>query len=110
MLLLMSLAASPSVLAGEVTIWQLLANPLAFDGQHVTVSGTAQGVKLQSSSWGGHKFVNFQICEHSCVKVFAVGQPEITEGKRITVKGTFNADVAYGPWVLHNEIIEEESP
>jgi hypothetical protein len=106
MLLLMSFAASPSVLAGEVTISQLLSNPLAFDGRHVTVSGTAQDV--ESSSRGGHKFETFKICEHSCVKVFALGYPEITEGKGITVKGTFSADVAFGPFVLHDEIVEDE--
>jgi hypothetical protein len=108
MLLLMSFAASPSVLAGEVTISQLLSNPLAFDGRHVTVSGTAQDVKLESSSWGGHKFETYKICEHSCVNVFAVGHPGITDGERIAVKGTFNADVAYGPFVLHDEILEDE--
>jgi hypothetical protein len=105
-LLLISLA-SPSVAAAEITVSQLLADALAFDGRHVTVSGTAQSVKPVNSPLG-HEYETFRLCEQSCVKVFAVGHPHITEGERITVNGNFQADTSFGPFVLHEEILEDE--
>jgi hypothetical protein len=104
-LLLISLA-SPSVAAAEITVSQLLADGLAFDG-HVTVSGTAQSVKPVNSPLG-HEYETFRLREQSCVKVFAVGHPHITEGERITVNGNFQADRSFGPFVLHDEILEDE--
>jgi hypothetical protein len=105
MLLLISLAVSQSVLAAEVTVSQLLSDPLAFDDRHVTVSGTAQSLEPESSH--GHAYETFQLCEQSCVRVFTLGHPQITEGKQITVKGKFEADTAFGPFVLHDEIITD---
>jgi len=107
-LLLISLAVSQSVLAAELTVSQLLADPPAFDGHHVTVSGTAQSLRPESSRWG-NEYETFQLCEQSCVSVFTVGHPQITEGKRVTVSGHFEADAAFGPFVLHDEIITDKS-
>lgn len=106
-LLLISLA-SASVAAAEVTVSQLLANALAFDGRHVTVSGTIRSIKLVNFR-SGQKYETFQLCEQSghCVRVFAVGHPHITEGERITVNGTFQTDTSFGPFVLHDEILED---
>jgi hypothetical protein len=46
------LAASTAALAAELTVSQLLANPAACAGQHVTVSGTAQYVRPRTSRKG----------------------------------------------------------
>ena len=106
MLLLISLAESRSVLAGDATISQLLSNPLTFDGRHVSVSGTAESVTPESSRWG-QEYETFQLCEQSCISVFTEGHPQITEGKRVTVNGSFVADTSFGPFVLHDEIIRD---
>jgi hypothetical protein len=107
-LILISLALSPCVRAAEINVSQLLSDPLNFDGRHVTVSGTAQSIKPVSSRLG-HEYETFQLCEQSCVKVFAVGHPHITEGERITVNGQFEADTSFGPFVLHDEILEDKT-
>jgi hypothetical protein len=57
----------------------------------------------------GHEYETFQLCEQSCVNVFAVGHPHITEGERITVNGQFEADTSFGPFVLHDEILEDKT-
>jgi hypothetical protein len=50
MSLLLLLAVAPfSAMAAEATVSQLLANPTAFDGKHVTVSGSAQYVRPKTS-------------------------------------------------------------
>ena len=107
-LLLISLAVSPSVRAAEINVSQLLSALLAYDNHHVTVSGTAQSIKPMSSRLG-HEYETFQLCEQSCVNVFAVGHRHITEGERITVNGKFEADTSFGPFVLHDEILEDKS-
>jgi hypothetical protein len=107
-LILISLALSPCVRAAEINVSQLLSDPLNFDGRHVTVSGTAQSIKPVSSRLG-HEYETFQLCEQSCVNVFAVGHPHITEGERITVNGQFEADTSFGPFVLHDEILEDKT-
>ena len=107
-LLLISLAVCPSVRAAEINVSRLLADPLAYDNHHVTVSGTAKSIKPVSSGLG-HKYETFQLCEQSCVNVFAVGHPHITEGERITVTGDFEADTSFGPFVMHDEILEDKS-
>jgi hypothetical protein len=107
-LLLISLAVCPSVRAAEINVSQLLSEALAYDNRHVTVSGTAQSIKPMSSRLG-HEYETFQLCEQSCVNVFAVGHPHITEGERITVNGKFEADTSFGPFVLHDEILEDKS-
>ena len=108
MLLLISLAVSPSVLAAGVTVSQLLSDPLAFDGRHVTVSGTAQSIKPEGSRWG-EEYETFKLREQSCVNVFTAGHPpQIAEGKPVTVSGEFEADTEFGPFMLHNEILTDE--
>src|SRR5215469_9452560 len=105
-LLLISLAVCSSVAADEATVSQLVANPLAFDGRHVTVSGTAQSVEPGTSRLG-HDYETFQVCEQSCVNVLACGHPQITDGKRVTVNGKFEADTSFGPFMIHDEILED---
>ena len=56
----------------------------------------------------GQEYETFQVCDQSCVSVFAVGHLQITEGQRVTVHGTFEADAAFGPFVMHDEILEDK--
>jgi hypothetical protein len=45
----------------EATVSQLLMNPTKFDGQHVTVSGTAQYVRPKTSR-RGNDYETFSLC------------------------------------------------
>ena len=106
MLLLISLAVGASAAAAEVTVSQLLSDALSFDGRHVTVTGRVQSIKPGSSGLG-HEYGTFQLCEQSCVNVLALGHPQITEGQRVTINGKFEADTSFGPFVVHDEILED---
>jgi hypothetical protein len=46
------MASSTFVLAAETTVTQILANPTAFDGQHLTVFGTALYVRSEDLAQG----------------------------------------------------------
>jgi len=101
------LAASTAALAAELTVSQLLANPAAFAGQHVTVSGTAQYVRPRTSR-KGNDYETFSLCEQGCVNVFTWGHPHVREGQRLTVNGTFEAVKHVGRYTFHDEIDADE--
>jgi hypothetical protein len=93
--------------AAEATASQLLANPATYDGQHVTVSGTAQYVRPKTSR-RGNDYETFSLCEQACVNVFTWGHPRINESSHLTVKGTFEAVKHVGRYTFHNEIDADE--
>ena|SRR5437899_13108840 len=98
---------SSPVLGGETTVSQLLSNPSDFDGQHVTVPGTAQFVRPRTSR-RGNDYETFSLCEQACVNVFTWGHPQVAEGKRLTVNGTFEAVKHVGRYTFRNEIDTDE--
>ena len=93
----------PAVDTSEPTVDKIAASPTEFDGHHVTVSGTVRGV-LAKTSHGGNDYETFSLCERSCVKVFVWGHPQIGEGQRLEVKGTFQAVKRVGQYTFRNEI------
>jgi hypothetical protein len=93
--------------AAEATPSQLLANPSKFDGQHVTVAGTAQYVRPKTSR-RGNEYETFSLCEQTCVNVFTWGHPNIAQGKQLTVHGTFEAVKRVGRYTFRNEIDADE--
>jgi hypothetical protein len=68
------LLLSSVALAADATVSQIIANPTAFDGQHVTVSGTAQFVRPKTSH-KGNDYETFSLCDQACVNVFTWGNP-----------------------------------
>jgi hypothetical protein len=107
LLLLCIAITSSSVLADETTVSQVLSNPTAFDGQHVTVSGAAQFVRPKTSR-KGNDYETFSLCEQACVNVFTWGHPQIAEGHKLTVNGIFEAVKHVGRYTFHNEIDADE--
>jgi hypothetical protein len=99
---------SVAALAVEATVSQILVSPTAFDGQHVTVSGTAQFARPRTSR-KGNDYETFSLCEQACVNVFTWGHPHVAEDKRLTVSGTFQAVKHVGRYTVHNEIDADES-
>jgi hypothetical protein len=87
----------------EPTVDKITTSPTAFDGHHVTVSGTVRSV-LAKTSHRGNDYETFSLCEKSCVKVFTWGHPQIREGQRLEVKGTFKAVKSVGQYTFRNEI------
>jgi hypothetical protein len=80
-----------------------VTSPTAFDGRHVTVSGTVRSV-LVKTSHRGNDYEAFSLCEKSCLKVFTWGHPQIREGQRLEIKGTFQAVKRVGQYTFRNEI------
>jgi hypothetical protein len=93
--------------AAEVTPSQLLANPTKFDGQHVSVSGTAQYVR-QKTSRRGNEYETFSLCDQACVNMFTWGHPNVAEGKLLLVQGTFTEVKRVGRYTFLNEIEADE--
>ena len=69
--------------------------------------GAVRGV-LAKASHRGNDYETFSLCEKSCVKVFAWGHPQIREGQRLEVKGTFQAVKRVGQYNFRNEIEADE--
>jgi hypothetical protein len=101
------MATSIFALAAEVTISQILSNPAAFDGQHVTMSSTAQYVRFKTFR-RGNDYETFSLCQQACVNVFTWGHPSVAEGKRLTINGTFQAVKHVGRYTFRNEIDADE--
>jgi hypothetical protein len=49
---------------------QIVGKPTTYDGKHLTVSGTVQHVTAKTSR-RGNEYETFDLCDNSCVKVFA---------------------------------------
>jgi hypothetical protein len=84
-----------------------MTNPSPFDGQHLTVSGSAQFVRPKTSR-EGNDYETFSIGEQACVNVFTWDHPQIAEGKRLTVNGTFAAVKHVGRYTFRDEIDADE--
>jgi hypothetical protein len=97
----------PSILASaaEVSVKELTANPAKFDGQTVTLRGTAMAVKAITSR-KGNDYTTFQVKDASgaAVRVFSWGHPAIKEGTAIEVIGVFQQVKRVGRYTFHNEV------
>lgn len=100
-LLLVSILAA----AAEVSIKALVANPAQFDGQTVTLRGTATAVKATVSR-KGNPYTTFQVQDASsaAVRVFAWGHPAVKEGGSVEVVGVFQQVKRVGRYSFYNEV------
>jgi hypothetical protein len=74
-------SASPSALAGD---------PTTYDGQTVSVSGTAKDPHTRTMRHGGTAMM-YQLCDTACIHVFQFGDSTVTDGASVIVTGTFHA-------------------
>ncbi len=58
---------------------QIVGNPTTYDGKHLTVLGSVQNA-IAKTSRRGNEYETFDLCDNSCVKVFAWGHRELREG------------------------------
>lgn len=75
-------SATPSAIAGS---------PSTYDGQSVSVSGTAKSPKTRKTRRG--QFLSFQLCDTQCINVVEFGDAAaagVTEGQTVSVTGMFH--------------------
>jgi hypothetical protein len=101
------LALASSVSAEPISPSQILTNPTAYDGKHLVVAGTVQNV-IARTSRRGNDYETFDLCDNSCLKVFAWGHPGLQEGQHLSVSGTFDTVKQVGRYIFRNEIDADE--
>jgi hypothetical protein len=104
---LILLAWTSTAFAKAVRPSQIVGNPTTYNGKHLTVSGTVQNVTAKSSR-RGNEYETFDLCDNSCLKVFAWGHPELREGQQSCVSGTFDAVKHIGRYTFYNELDAED--
>lgn len=97
------LALAPSVLAESIGPSQILANPTAYDGKHLMVSGTVQNVVAKTSR-RGNDYETFDLCDNTCLKVFAWGHPGLQEGQSLSVSGKFDTVKRVSRYIFRDEL------
>lgn len=82
--------APRAAVAGNVSIGSLLERPLAFDGQTVTVRGSAS-VVVENVAPNGARYVTFSIRDYrgARVAVVAAGRPDVGTADSVEVTGVF---------------------
>ena len=100
-LLLVSVLAS----AAEVSVKALVTTPAHFDGQTVTIRGTAIAVKATVSK-KGNPYTTFQVqdANGAAVKVFAWEHPAVKDGGSVEVAGVFHQVKRVGRYTFYNEV------
>lgn len=93
--------------AEPTTVNDLVGNLAAYDGKRVAIAGTVAG-KRESVSHEGNAYDTFWLCDGRCIRVFIFGEPEISDGQRLTVRGTFNTVKRVGRYRFTNEITADE--
>jgi hypothetical protein len=66
---------------------QLSSNAADYDGQSVSVSGTAKDPQTRTTRRG--PMVRYQLCDTACINVVQFGDTSVTDGSKITVSGFF---------------------
>lgn len=101
---LLALATTTVIAQTPITPADLLAHGATYDGQHVSVTGTAGNV-VHKTSRRGNAYTTFDLCSGtSCVHVFEFGNASVAEGASITVNGTYSVERHVGSDVYHNEL------
>ncbi len=73
----------------QVAPSSLAANPADYDGQSVTVSGTAKNPTAMQMRRG--TATTYQLCDSACITVIAFGDTNISDGSQVTTSGRFRA-------------------
>jgi len=65
----------------------LAANPSKYDGQDLTVSGTAKNPT--ASRMRRRSATVYQLCDGACINVIEFDNPNVSDGSQVTVSGHF---------------------
>jgi cytochrome c-type biogenesis protein CcmE len=91
-LLALSVSACGGKSAQSATPSAIVASPSTYDGQSVSVSGTAKSPKARTTKRG--QMLMFQLCDTQCINVVEFGDAAaagVTEGQSVSVTGSFRA-------------------
>lgn len=73
--------------AKQVTPSALASDAATYDGQSVSVSGTAKNPHTRKTRRGSA--VMYDLCDTQCIHVFQFGNTSVTDGSAVTVTGMF---------------------
>jgi hypothetical protein len=65
----------------------LAANPSNYDGQTITVTGTAKNPTAHQMRRG--TATTYQLCDSACINVVQFGDTNVADGSQVTVSGRF---------------------
>lgn len=71
----------------SVTPSALAANPSNYDGQTISVSGTAKNPTTHTMRRG--PATTYQLCDSACINVVQFGERSVSDGSQVTVSGRF---------------------
>jgi hypothetical protein len=74
--------------AKSATPTQLSTSATDYDGQSVSVSGTAKDPHVRTTKRG--QMVRYQLCDSACVNVVQFGDTSVADGTQVTVTGFFH--------------------
>jgi|SRR5579862_808863 len=90
--------------AEALTVEEIVAAMNRFDGQEVTLVGTAEGPEWRVSK-RGNEYTTFALADKGeRVKVFSFGKLPIKSGERVEVHGIFQRVTHVGRYTFHDEI------
>ena len=94
------IAAAAAALAPST----IVANPSAYDGKSVTVTGKVTNYQVSSTPLGG-KAAGFQLCDSKCVVVIDKTATSRSDGATATVTGTFHTSFKGPRRTFHNVVL-----
>lgn len=96
--------AALAVPADLVSVKTLLAEPDKWHGRAVVVSGSVGKLEPRTSQRGNPYYTFLLTDESASVTVFSYGAPEIKDGNRVQVEGTFLKIKRVGKYTFQNQV------
>lgn len=97
-------AAAVAVRADLVTVKELLAEPDKWHGRAVAVSGSVGKLEPRTSQ-RGNPYYTFRLNDgRQSLTVFSYGTPDVRDGNRVQVEGTFLKVNRVGKYTFQNQV------
>jgi len=97
-------ASALAARADLVTVKDLLAEPDKWHGRAVVVTGSVGKVEPRTSQ-RGNAYYTFRLSDGpASVTVFSYGTPELHDGNRVNVEGTFLKVNRVGKYTFQNQV------
>ncbi len=97
-------AATAAVQADLVTVKDLLAEPDKWHGRAVVVTGSVGKLEPRTSQRGNSYYTFLLNDGKQSVTVFSYGTPEVKDGNRVQVEGTFLKVERVGKYTFQNQV------
>jgi hypothetical protein len=97
-------ASALAARADLVTVKDLLAEPDKWHGRAVVVTGGVGKLEARTSKRGNPYYTFLLNDGMQSVTVFSYGTPEVRDGSRVQVEGTFLKIKRVGQYTFHNQV------